>query len=106
MKCTMVLLLLCSYVMAKDVDLADYPMTFHVDYARSRNGCVMGLSDRDGHSYVVTNFVAGVWCFDAGGTVRGNFRNDRADRHNIFLVYKKKGKLKLVSYTIESEPAY
>ena len=106
MKCTMVLLLLCSYVMAKDVDLADYPMTFHVDYARSRNGCVMGLIDGNGHSYVGTNFVASIWCFDAGGTVRGNFRNDGADRQNIFLVYKNKGKLKLVGYTVESEAAY
>jgi hypothetical protein len=103
------LLLLASYVMAKDneVDLADYPKTFHVTYQRRPTpvSCIMGLTDEDKHGYVVTTDYG--WCFFAGNMLNGNFGKGGRNRSVILLVSPdKKGKLKVHGFTVESESAY
>jgi hypothetical protein len=109
MKYAVTLLLLCSYVSAKDkeIDLARFSLMFHVDsMARGYSGglhspmigCVMGLTAGN-HSYIVRDYN-NKGCFSAGAVLRGS-----ADNRSVTLIYEKKGKLKAIGYIIESESA-
>jgi hypothetical protein len=62
MKYVVVLLLLASYVMAKDMNLADYPNNYKVITA-SLDSCIMGIDGPDS-SYVVhpLGYSRGVVC--------------------------------------------
>jgi hypothetical protein len=100
MKYVVTLLLLASFVSAESKDMADYPITFHINSSNLSRNCVMGVS-ADNKSYIVSTTYG---CFHAGVVVHGHFK------HNgtviVFAWVNKKGKVELRGVTVESESAY